>query len=281
MKKFFLVFVAIFLLFSEAFAGEKSLLIFAGSVVKEPLEEIAQNFYKKTGVKVNISFGGSGFVLSQMNLAKKGDIYFPGSSDFMEKAKESGVVFPETEKIVLYLVPVIAVEKGNPKNIKGLKCLTRQGIKVVIADPREVCVGLYAVEIIEKNFNEEEKKLFRKNLINYTESCEKTATAISLKTADVAIGWRIFHYWDPKRIDIIPLDKKEIERIGYVPIAVSKFTKDYSLAKRFIDYVLSHEGKAVFRKYNYFVEVEDAIKFIGSKKPVGGSYKLPESWKAK
>ncbi|HEY3278614.1 MAG TPA: substrate-binding domain-containing protein [Syntrophorhabdaceae bacterium] len=49
------------------------LLVFAGAASKPPTEEAAKAFEKKTGVKVNVTFGGSGFVLSQMTLAKKGD----------------------------------------------------------------------------------------------------------------------------------------------------------------------------------------------------------------
>jgi molybdate transport system substrate-binding protein len=59
--------------------------------------------------------------------------------------------------------------------------LTKDGIRVAIANPEMVCVGTYAVEIIEKNLILSEKERFRKNLVNYTESCEKTATVISLK----------------------------------------------------------------------------------------------------
>ena len=87
-----------------------------------------------------------------MKLTKKGDIYFPGSSDFMELAKRDGIVFPETESKVVYLVPAINVQKGNPKDIKTLKDLTRHGIRIAIANPESVCVGIYAVEIIEKVF---------------------------------------------------------------------------------------------------------------------------------
>ncbi|MFN3921940.1 MAG: molybdate ABC transporter substrate-binding protein, partial [Caldimicrobium sp.] len=177
------------------FAQER-ILVFAGAASKPPTEEAAKAFEKKTGIKVDLVFGGSGYVLSQMILSKKGDIYFPGSSDYMELAKKKGVVFPETERYVVYLVPAINVQKGNPKNIKSLKDLTRPGLKVAIANPEGVCVGAYAVEIIEKNFSPEEKAQFRKNLINYTESCEKTATAISLRAADAVIGWRVFQYWD-------------------------------------------------------------------------------------
>lgn len=218
------------LLLTSISYAQDSILIFAGAASKPALEEIAKNFEEETKIKVYINFGGSGFVLSQMMLSKKGDIYFPGSSDFMEKAKSSGVIYSETEQKVVYLVPAIVVQKGNPKNIKTLKDLTKPGLRVVIANPDDVCVGLYAVEIIEDALSEKDRRNLRRNIINYTESYEKTATAISLKTADVAIGWRVFKYWDPDRIDIIPLKKSQIKRIGYIPIAVTKFTKNKNLA---------------------------------------------------
>ena len=167
------------------------MLIYVGAAGKPPVEEAARIFEKKTGVGVDLNIGGSGVVLSQLKLTKKGDIYFPGSSDFMELAKRDGIVFPETESRIVYLVPAINVQKGNPKDIKTLKDLTRHGIRIAIANPESVCVGIYAVEIIEKVFSVEDKTAFRKNLVNYTESCEKTANVISLKAVDAVIGWSV------------------------------------------------------------------------------------------
>ena len=139
-------------------------------------------------------------------------------------------------------------------------------------------LGLYAVEIIETKLKPEEKAALKKNLVNYTESCEKTATAISLKAADAVIGWSVFQYWDPERIQTIPLKKEEIPRIGYIPIAISTFTTNRGLAQRFIDFILSHEGQAIFKKYNYFMTSEEAFSWIGEKKPVGGEYAAPAEW---
>lgn len=260
--------------------GEE-LLIFAGAASKPPTEEAAKAFEKKTGVKVNITFGGSGFVLSQMTLAKRGDLYFPGSSDYMEVAKKRGLVFPETERNVVYLVSAINVQKGNPKGVRSLHDLIKPGLRVAIANPDGVCVGAYAVEIIEKNFTPEEKATFRKNLVNYTESCEKTATAISLKAADAVIGWEVFQHWDPERIETIPLKKHEVVRIGYIPIAISKFTANRPLAQKFIDFILSNEGKAFFKKYHYFMSPDEASIWIGDEKPVGGEYVVPVEWTRK
>ena len=227
LTRLFIALIVVITLFCStgAFAEER-LLVFAGAASKPPTEQAAKVFEKKTGIKVDLVFGGSGFVLSQMLLAKKGDIYFPGSSDYMELAKKKGAVIPETEKKVVYLVPAINVQKGNPKGIKSLHDLTRPGLRVAIANPEGVCVGLYAVEIVERFFTPQEKAAFRRNLANYTESCEKTATAVSMKTVDAVIGWSVFQHWDPERIETVPLKKQEIIRIGYIPAAVSTFTKN-------------------------------------------------------
>ena len=278
---FLITILLIFVAVPNIHSSAEGILIFAGSASKPPTEEGVRVFQEKTGIHVDVIFGGSGFVLSQMKLAKKGDLYFPGSSDFMEKAKKEGLVYPESEKMVVYLVPSINVQRGNPKGIRSLKDLTRDGIRVAIANPEMVCVGLYAVEIIEKNLTPAEKERFKRNLVNYTESCEKTAVAISLKAVDAVLGWEVFQYWDPERIETIYLKPDEISRIGYLPIAISKYTKDKSSAQKFIDFLLTLEGKAIFQKHHYLMTPQEARRFTRPDTPVGGEYLIPERWTTK
>jgi len=274
-----IIFFIVFFTQNLQSSPSKRLLIFAGAASKPATEEVIQAFWKESGISMDILFGGSGFVLSQMKLAKKGDLYFPGSSDFMEKAKKEGLVFPESEKIVTYLIPAINVQKGNPKGIGSLKDLTKDGIRVAIANPEMVCVGTYAVEIVERNLSPFEKERFKKNLVNYTESCEKTANAIALKAVDAVLGWRVFQYWDPQRIETIYLKPEEISRIGYIPIAISKFTQDKILAQKFIDFLISPQGKDIYRKYHYLMDPKEALRFTKPDTPIGGEYILPADWR--
>lgn len=260
-------------------ASSANLMIFAGAASKPPTEEVAKIYKHKGGVGVQVTFGGSGFVLSQMKLARRGDIYFPGSSDFMEKAKRDGLVFPETERIVAYLIPAINVQKGNPWKIQSLKDLLRPGLRVAIADPESVCVGTYAVEVVEKNLTAGEQALFRKNLVTTVESCEKTANIISLKGVDAVLGWEVFRSWDPERIETIFLKPEEVPRIGYIPAAVSRFTGNRPMAEEFVNFLISPGSKDVFKRHGYLMSLEEARKYALPGTPVGGEYSLPREWR--
>jgi molybdate transport system substrate-binding protein len=256
----------------------QTLTVFLGSASKPPMEEIIELFEQKTQIKVDAIIGSSGFVLSQMELTGMGDIFFPGSSDFMEMAKTKNLVYPETEQIPMYLVSAINVVKGNPKNIHTLRDLLRPDLKIAIASPKEVCVGTYAVEIIEKNFTQTEKERFRANILTYSESCDKTATLIAMKSVDAVIGWSVFEHWNPEAIETVKLNPSELIRVGYIPLAISKNTKQKALAQQFIDFVMSDEALQIFKKHHYFTTSEEANVYIGQEKPVGGVYQLPSDW---
>lgn len=263
---------------SHLYAAESSLLVFAGAASKPAAEEIIKIFSQEKRVKVDITFGGSGFVLAQMKIAQKGDLYFPGSSDFMEKAKREKLVYPESERIIAYLLPALNVPRGNPKQIKSLRDLAKPGLRIGIADPETVCVGTYAVEVIERNLAGEEKERVRKNIVAMVESCEKTANIVALKSVDVVIGWEVFGKWDPQRIETVLLRPEEIPRLGYLPVGISSFTKNRRLAEELLIFFTSPIAQNIFRKHGYLTTVEEAKKFAIPHVPVGGEYALPKYW---
>ena len=258
-----------------ALAEPKTITAFCGSASKPAMEEVAQAFTEKTGIKVYLTLGGSGTVLSQMKIAKEGDLYIPGSPDYMLIAERDGVVEPDSAKIVAYLVPAIVVQSGNPKNIQVLSDLAKPGIKVGIGNPESVCVGLYAFEILERNNLLE---AVAKNIVTYAESCEKTATLIALKSVDAIMGWDVFSKWNPGSMDTVYLKPEQLSRIAYIPVAVSKYSKDKDSASKFMDFLTSPEGQKIFGKWGYITTESEARKFAPNAE-IGGEYKLPKNYK--
>ncbi len=259
--------------------SQDHLLIYAGAASKPPIEELSAAFAKKFGVKTDVMYGGSGVLLSQLKLSQKGDIYFPGSVDFIAKAAAEKLIVETSEAKIVYLVPAVNVARGNPKKIAGLKDLLRKDVRAVIANPENVCLGVFGVELAEKNFSDAEKAEFKSKLLTYVESCEKVANAIVLGSADAVVGWSVFEHWNPERIETIKLKPEELTRLSYLSIAITSCSKNAPLAQKFIDFIKSDEGMAFFKKYKYFTTEKEALDYAGGKMPVGGGcYKVPEMW---
>lgn len=259
---------------SQKHSGSK-LVVFVGSASQPPMEEIVTLFENLTGVKVEAHFGGSGEMLSKMKLSEQGDVYFPGSSDYIELAKREGLVDPASEIRVAYLVPAINVPKDNPKGISSLEDLAKPGIRLAIARPDTVCVGLYAVEVLERAGLSSK---VRPNIVTNTESCAKTAQIVALGQVDAVLGWEVFEAWEPDKIKTIFLEKHQVPRIGYLPAAISTKSQAKDLAREFLEFLLSDQAQAIFRKWNYLTSVEDARKHTEPDTPVGGEWPLPPNW---
>ncbi|MFH1287871.1 MAG: molybdate ABC transporter substrate-binding protein [bacterium] len=273
MKKYLFPVLIVLTLVSNSFASE-TLLIFAGSASKPVLEEINKNFGRENNIKIETSFGGSGSVLSQMKLAKKGDIYIPGSSDFMEKAKKDNLVLPETEERTAYLIPSVCVQSRNPMEITGVESLASKDIRIGIGVPGTVCLGLFAVEIIEGSGLKEKIK---PKIVTYAESCAKTASLIVMENVDVIFGWSVFANWSPDKIRSIPIEPKYFKRISYIPAAVSIYCKNKELAVKYINYLRAPQSQEIFRKSGYITDPEELNKNYPGVE-IGGSYSLPEGW---
>ena len=261
---------------AAARAAPRSLEVFAGSASKPAVQDLAAAFEERTRARVHVHFGGSGALLSQMQLARRGDVYLPGSSDFMELAKRRELVDPVTEVRLFYLVPAIAVARGNPEGIRSLEDLARPGLRVGIARPETVCVGLYGVEALERSGLAER---VRPNIVNWAESCEKTAQMLSLGLVDAVLGWDVFDDWDPVRIETVPYPPERVPRIGYAPAAVSVFAREPDLARQFLALLSGPEGKEAFRRHGYLASLEEARALARPDTPVGGEFPLPAGWR--
>jgi molybdate transport system substrate-binding protein len=253
--------------------GGKTITAFCGSVSKPAMEKAATEFEKTTGIKVYLNFGGSGTMLAQMKLSNNGDLYIPASPDYMALAERDGVIYTDSVKKISYLVPAILVQHGNPQNIQALSDLAQPGIKVGVADPESVSIGLYAYEILEHN------NLLAgvgENIVTYGESFSKLASLVALKSVDAILGWQL--QWQPDTIEVINLKSEQITRVSYISGAISTFTEDRESAQRFLDFLASPSGQGIFSKQGYITTASEARKFAPQAE-IGGEYKLPKAYR--
>jgi molybdate transport system substrate-binding protein len=225
-------------------------MIFVGAATKPAMEEAVRTYQARYGVSVQATYAGSGTLLTQIVTEHTGDVYIPGADDYMQKALAKGAVIPATIRTVAYLVPAICVPKGNPKHIRGLRDLTRPGLRVVLGQKGAVCLGDVADSILTSAGLAAQ---VRKQVASYGLSCEEVCNALLLGEADAVIAWDVYARQYPDKIESIPISKPYL-RVRTVPGAVIKWTKNRQAAEAFLAFLTSASGKQIFAKHHYTVE---------------------------
>jgi len=193
--------------------------------------------------------GGANTLLSQILLSRRGDVYIPGDADYIDMAAEKGLV--ESRKTVCYFVPVILVEKGNPKNIATLADLTRPGIRIAQGDERATAVGRLMPRILD--LNGVDQAAWQKNVSATLPTVTELGLKVELRTVDAAIVWNSTAIRYLASADIIPIPR-ERNICPEVAAAVLKCTENPQGAAAFVDFLASERGRQVLIEAGYTVD---------------------------
>lgn len=225
--------------------GENAtLLIYSGAGLKGPMSEIGNLFGEKNGVTVDLTYGGSGVLISQMETSHLGDVFIPGGQPDYRNAMKKGLV-ANNSQLVAYHVPIIAVQKGNPLNIKTVADLAQPGVRLAMGDVNATAIGKAGV-VIFKNYGVAD--LIEQNIVLRGATINEVVTAMSTGNADAALLTMDNAKGD--KFDLIEIPVTD-NSILIAPIGVTTFTKQPELAQKFADFVASPTGQAIFEKYGF------------------------------
>lgn len=226
------------------------LLVFAGAANKPVLDQAAVQLRHQENLRLVFSYGGSGAVLSQMQLARRGDLYIPGSHDWLERAIARGLVDPATRVDFAYLRPALLVLRGNPRGIKTLADLGRADVKAAIGEPRSVCVGEYALAVLRRARLED---LLLPRLARAS-SCEAVGNLLATRTVDAVLGWDVFTAWYPGQVEAVPLPAELTPERATISGAVAVFSRHKTEAARVLAWLAGPQGQALWRQAGYRTE---------------------------
>ncbi|MGI9239821.1 MAG: molybdate ABC transporter substrate-binding protein [Verrucomicrobiales bacterium] len=117
----------------------ETLMVFCAAGLKRPVSEIARRYQEEFGVEVQLQYGGTSTLLSQVQIAKRGDLFIAADDSAVERAREKGAVREQLDLVVQY--PVIAVASGNPKSVGSIDDLMREDVRVAVGNPDAASIG--------------------------------------------------------------------------------------------------------------------------------------------
>lgn len=220
-----------------------SIFVYSGAGLKKPMNDIGKAFTDKYGIDVDYNFAGSGSLISQMELSRKGDVFIPGGTPDYQIAQDKGLV--GEPEYVAYHVPVIAVQKGNPKNITSVDDFTRPGLKIALGGAEATAIGRSGDKLFQKHGILDEVE---KNVVLRGATINEVVVAMNMGTADVAL--LTLDKINPETMDAIDLPAEDSLTL-IIPIGTTTFTTQPDTARLFVEFVASDEGKALFAKHGF------------------------------
>ncbi|MBE7467404.1 MAG: molybdate ABC transporter substrate-binding protein [Planctomycetes bacterium] len=225
-----------------------ALILYCAANMKNPVEEAARQYEQEYGVAVQLTYGGSGTLLSNLQVAGLGDLYLAADASYIALAREKNLVAE-----VLPLAkqhPVIAVAKGNPKKIASLDDLLRSDVRVALANPDAASIGKIAKRVLRETNQWEplEKAVQTRGVFKPT--VMEVANDVKLGSVDAAIVYdsTARQFPDLEAVEL-PLFKPRVEDVS---LSILRFSKAPTAALRFARYLQAPEkGGAIFKKWGF------------------------------
>lgn len=240
--------VALWLLLPGPPAGggaEQAITLYCASGLRAPIEQIAEAYRRERGVAVRIQYGGSNTLLSQLQIARDGDLYLPADDSYLELARGKGLINGVT--IIASMKVVVGVARGNPRQVDSLDDLL--SLRVAVGNPDQAATGKIVREQLRKTG--EWASLRRRVQAEgvFKPTVGEVANDIAIGAVDAGIVWEAtaMQY---NEIDAVYLPEFSDAKAD-VGVGLLLSSKQSALAEDFVRYLLSAPSRAVLRATGY------------------------------
>ena len=159
-----------------------SIMFFCAASNQAVVEAIRADYEAEFGRRVDINYGNSQGLLSQIEVSKTGDLYLPADDSYLTRAKDKGLI--DEILPIAKQQAVIAVKKGNPKNVRTLADLVREDVRLVQANYDGAAIGKVTKRLLTE-INQWDP--IDKATTSYRGTVTEVANDIKLGAADAGI----------------------------------------------------------------------------------------------
>jgi len=224
---------------------QNNLHVFSAGAVAPPIKRCAEKFKAKSGTEFEFTVDKAENLIEEIAETKKGDLLTCGSEFIIDHAQLKGLVLKETRRSLGSRTSAILVQTGNPKKIKSISDLTKEGMQVGVS-VSGCLTGVWDDLATKAKITEQ----IRKNTVAYADGCGELMSFINKKKVDAILGWDAFKNLNMQTMDIIELPK-DLQVHRSTAIGVIAFSKNKELAEKFIDFLVSTKGKRVYEEYGW------------------------------
>jgi molybdate transport system substrate-binding protein len=226
--------------------------IFAAASLTNAMKDIASAYEAKSGDKLVFNFAGSNELATQIKKGAPVDIFFSADEIQMDGLAKAGLIDSASRTDLLSNTLVIVVPKDGPASLTPAGLEDAAIKRLALADPKSVPAGVYARDYLTK------LGLWNKLESKVVPTVNVRAALAAVESGNVEAG--IVYKTDAgisKAVKIAyEVPRGEGPAISY-PVALVKGGPDAEAARKFLSYLESDEGAAVFKKYGFLSAAKD------------------------
>lgn len=232
---------------SPAGIPARPLLVYCAAGMKAPMEAIAKDYERRFGVPVQLQFGGSGTLLSNLRVSKQGDLFLAADDSFLDLARSNHLI-AETLPLAR-MTPVIAVKRGNAERFRSLADLERDGISLAFANPEAAAIGKVCRDLLRRAGHWDALQPRIKVL---KPTVNDLANDVKLGTVDAALVWDSTTAQYPE-LEAIHLPELDVGAAS-VSLAVLESATQPTAALRFARFAAARDaGLKEFERHHFTV----------------------------
>ncbi|WP_395293538.1 molybdate ABC transporter substrate-binding protein [Kitasatospora hibisci] len=213
-----------------------TITVFAAASLRESFTELGRKFEAANpGARVTFNFGGSSGLATSINSGAPADVFAAASPATMKTVGDAGGT-AGTPKTFVRNTLTIAVPKGNPQHVAGLRDLSAPGVKVALC-AKEVPCGAAAQAALKAAGVE-------LTPVTLEQDVKGALTKVELGEVDASLVYRTDVRADAAKIDGVDFPEAA-EAVNDYPIAALAKAPNKPGAAAFVAYVGSAEAQQV------------------------------------
>jgi accessory colonization factor AcfC len=211
------------------------------------LRHAAEAFSRQTGVEVHVYAGPESKWTKQAQ--HKADLIFGSAEQSMSAFVETYPFITAKDVEPIYLRrAVIAVQKGNPQQINGVKDLLAKPVRIVVTEGQGVYntsgTGVWE-DVAGRTGSLSDVKNLRRKIIAYAKGSGASFRAFQAQHADAWITWIHWPLTHQDKVDYVEI---EPERRIFRDLTIAKTRGADPQTQDFIDFINSKAGQPFFAR---------------------------------
>ncbi|QEG39236.1 molybdate ABC transporter substrate-binding protein [Roseimaritima ulvae] len=265
------------LIFSTLMVGEqtssndpqRSLMLFCAASNRAVMEAIRADYEAEFGRKVEIQYGPSQTLLSSIEVTRAGDLFLPADDSYLEMASEKQLIAEVLP--IARMQAVVAVKRNNPLAINTIADMSRDDVRLVLANPETAAVGKVVRDVLTKSGRWD---ALAGSAIALRTTVNEVANDVAIGAADAAIVYdAVLHTYD----DLQYVELPELEpAASQISLGVIASTTQPQAALHFARYVSARDrGLKRYAEFGFRTEGGDQWSDVPELSMFAGSMLRP------